>query len=59
IIIPNDTQRAAIFAMMRVLDAIDTEGHSGSLREQMVSFQDREKVVRTADYLELDRRYAV
>ncbi len=57
VIIPSDLQRAAIGAMARTLEAIKEDGHSASLQDQMVSFQDRERIIGTADYLERDRRY--
>jgi 2-methylisocitrate lyase-like PEP mutase family enzyme len=58
VIIPSDLQRAAIWAMRETLSAIRKDGHSGALRERMVSFKDREGVVGTADYLARDRKYA-
>jgi 2-methylisocitrate lyase-like PEP mutase family enzyme len=59
VIIPSDLQRAAIFAMQAALAAIRRDGHSASLADRMVSFADRERIVDTAGYLALDRRYAV
>lgn len=59
VIIPNDLQRAAIGAMMQTLEVIQKDGHSAAMQNQMVSFQDREQVVGTSDYLERGRRYAV
>ncbi|MBE0531855.1 MAG: isocitrate lyase/PEP mutase family protein [Rhodospirillales bacterium] len=59
VIIPSDLQRAAIRAMRETLAMIRRDGHSGALRERMVSFKDREGVVGTADYLARDRKYAV
>lgn len=58
IIIPSDTQRAAIGAMTRTLEAIRQDGHSGSLQEEMVSFRDREVIIGTDAYLEKDKTYA-
>jgi 2-methylisocitrate lyase-like PEP mutase family enzyme len=57
VIIPSDTQRAAIKAMARVLTAIASDGSSASLRDDMVSFKDREALVDTAGYIARDRRY--
>jgi 2-methylisocitrate lyase-like PEP mutase family enzyme len=51
IIIPSDIQRAAITATQRVLSAIRADGDSSSLKNDMVSFKDREEIVRTRDYL--------
>lgn len=53
IIIPSDLQRAAIKACQRVLEAIHRDGDSAACKDDMVSFKDREKIVRTADYLSL------
>jgi 2-methylisocitrate lyase-like PEP mutase family enzyme len=58
VIIPSDTQRAAIKAIQRVLAAISRDGSSASMRGDMVSFKDRETVVDTASYLDRDRLYS-
>jgi 2-methylisocitrate lyase-like PEP mutase family enzyme len=58
VIIPSDTQRAAIKAMQRVLAAIGRDGSSAAMRGDMVSFEEREALIDTAAYLERDRRYA-
>ncbi len=58
VIIPSDMQRAAIRGMQDVLQAIKAEGHSASMAERMVSFKDREAIIGTADWMEIDRRYA-
>jgi 2-methylisocitrate lyase-like PEP mutase family enzyme len=58
VIIPSDTQRAAIKAMQRVLAAIADDGSSASMRPDMVSFKEREAVVDTAAYLDRDKLYA-
>jgi 2-methylisocitrate lyase-like PEP mutase family enzyme len=58
VIIPSDTQRAAIKAMQRVLAAIARDGSSASMRPDMVSFKGREAVVETAAYLDRDKLYA-
>jgi 2-methylisocitrate lyase-like PEP mutase family enzyme len=50
VIIPSDLQRAAIFAMQKTLEAISNHGDSRSVNEQMVSFKDREKLIKTDDY---------
>src|SRR5579871_1513117 len=57
VIIPSDTQRAAIKAMQRVLGAIGSDGSSASMRSDMVSFKEREALIGTDGYLERDRRY--
>jgi 2-methylisocitrate lyase-like PEP mutase family enzyme len=58
VIIPSDTQRAAIKAMQRVLAAIARDGSSAAMRGDMVSFTEREALIDTAGYIERDRRYA-
>lgn len=58
VIIPSDTQRAAIKAMQDTLAVISRDGHSGALQERMVSFNDREEIIGTAAYLERDKRYS-
>ena len=58
VIIPSDTQRAAIKAMQRVLAAIARDGSSAAMRSDMVSFKEREALIDTAGYLERSKRYA-
>jgi 2-methylisocitrate lyase-like PEP mutase family enzyme len=58
VIIPSDTQRAAIKAMQRVLGAIAQDGSSAALRADMVTFKEREAVIGTVDYLDRSKRYA-
>jgi len=58
VIIPSDAQRAAIKAMQRVLAAIGRDGSSASMRDDMVSFKEREVLIGTDGYLELDKKYA-
>jgi 2-methylisocitrate lyase-like PEP mutase family enzyme len=57
VIIPSDTQRAAIKAMQRVLAAIAQDGSSASMRGDMVTFKEREALIGTAAYLERDKQY--
>jgi 2-methylisocitrate lyase-like PEP mutase family enzyme len=58
VIIPSDTQRAAIKATQRVLAAIARDGSSASMRNDMVSFKEREALVNTAGYLDRGKQYA-
>jgi 2-methylisocitrate lyase-like PEP mutase family enzyme len=58
VIIPNDTQRAAIHAMQETLSAIRDDGHSGKLQDRMASFQDREAIIGTQAYMDRDKKYA-
>jgi 2-methylisocitrate lyase-like PEP mutase family enzyme len=58
VIIPSDTQRAAIRAMQRVLASIARDGSAAAMIDDMASFKDREAVVDTASYLARDRRYS-
>ncbi len=57
VIIPSDTQRAAIKAMQRVLAAIARDGSAASMTPDMVSFKERENLIDTAAYLERGKRY--
>lgn len=52
----SDVQRAAIFAMRRLLDTLKTE-RTTEFFDDMVNFQDREAIVNTAHYLQLQERY--
>jgi len=58
VIIPSDTQRAAIKAMQRVLATIAHDGSAAAMRGDMVSFAEREAIVDTASYLVRGREYA-
>ncbi|OCC07823.1 oxaloacetate decarboxylase [Streptomyces sp. PTY087I2] len=51
IIVPSDLQRAAITAVRRTLEAINRDGDSGAVREDLATFTERERIVRTAEYL--------
>ncbi|MFF8962330.1 oxaloacetate decarboxylase [Streptomyces globisporus] len=51
IIVPSDLQRAMITAVRRTLEAINRDGDSGAVREDLASFAERERIVRTAEYL--------
>ena len=57
VIIPSDTQRAAIKAMQRVLGTISRDGSAGAMIDDMASFAERESVVDTAGFLDRDKRY--
>ena len=57
-IYPSQTQRSAIWAMRETLHAMKAAGSSAGVADQMISFAERERVVRTAEWLELDARYA-
>jgi len=57
VIIPSDTQRAAIKAMQRVLTAIARDGSAATMRSEMASFAERESVIDTAGYLARGKAY--
>ena len=57
VIIPSDTQRAAIKAMQRVLAAIARDGSAASMRGDMASFKEREALVDTAAYLDRGKQH--
>jgi 2-methylisocitrate lyase-like PEP mutase family enzyme len=58
VIIPSDTQRAAIKAMQRVLAAIARDGSAASMADDMVTFKEREIIIDTPAFIERDKRYA-
>ncbi len=58
IIIPSDTQRAAIKGMQDTLEAIKRDGHSAAMQERMVTFKGREEVIGTDHYTALDKKYS-
>ncbi len=51
IIIPSDLQRAAITAMREVLSVIKRDGNSGAIAKGMMTFQEREQLVKTTEFL--------
>ncbi|EFV13678.1 isocitrate lyase/PEP mutase family protein [Segniliparus rugosus] len=53
IIIPSDLQRATITACRRTLEAIKRDGDSSALKDEMVSFKEREEIIETKKYLAL------
>ena len=57
VIIPSDLQRAAIAGMQAVLAAIRRDGNSAAERDRMASFTEREGVIGTAGWMDLDRKY--
>ena len=56
-IVPSDLQRAAIRAMQRAAEAIRREGHTLSLKEEMATFDERERVVGLPEIQELQARF--
>ena len=57
VIVPSDLQRAAIRAMQDVLAVMRRDGNSRAVADRMATFDECEAVVRTREYLDLDRRY--
>ena len=57
VIIPSDLQRAVIYAIEKTLGAIKQHGDSGGLKDQLASFNDREKIVGTDDFMKLDAKF--
>lgn len=57
VIIPSDTQRAAIRAMQRTLATIARDGSSAACIPDMATFDEREELVGTPAFLERGRRY--
>ena len=55
VVIPSDLQRSAIYAMQKTLAVIKEQGDSASISDQLVTFNEREKIIGTANYLALGR----
>lgn len=55
VIIPSDLQRAAIKAMQTTLAAIYEDGNSEKVAEHLASFKEREAIVSTEKYLQIDK----
>lgn len=51
VIIPSDLQRAAIKAMQSTLNIIRSDGNSQAIAKQLVTFNEREKIVETDKYI--------
>ncbi len=54
VIIPSDLQRAAIHAMQKTLAEIKQHGDSKNIQSELLSFNDREKIIDTNFYLDLE-----
>lgn len=59
VIVPSDLQRAAMGAMDAVLQVIRRDGNSAAYTGPMPSFQEREEIIGTEDWLERDKKYGV
>ena len=58
VIIPSDTQRAAIKAMQRVLATIARDGSAAAMIGDMASFKEREAIIGTDNFIARDKKYA-
>jgi len=58
-IYPSQAHRSAIWAIGETLKAMKKDGSSAAVAGQMVSFAEREVIVRTSRWNELEQRYAV
>ncbi len=56
-IIPSDLQRAAMRAIEKTLATIMKNGDSSAMADQMATFQEREILVNTEYYLDLDKGF--
>ena len=56
VIIPSDLQRAAIKAMQKTLQIIHRDGDSKAMADEMVSFKDRETIIGTQRWLDIDKK---
>lgn len=59
VIIPSDLQRAAIHAMQKTLNTIREYGNSEKMSKELTSFQDREKIIGTDQWLQLDHQLSI
>ena len=57
VIIPSDLQRAVIYTMGTVLSTIKNNGDSSAIKDQLATFNERETIVGTDDYLQLDAKF--
>lgn len=57
VIVPSDLQRAAIRAMQEVLAVLRRDGNTRAVADRMATFEEREAVVGTREYLAAGRRY--
>jgi carboxyvinyl-carboxyphosphonate phosphorylmutase len=57
VIFPGSLYRAAVPAMLRVLEEIRTRGTSDGMQDRMLSFADRNRITGLADVYELERRF--
>lgn len=57
VIIPSDLQRAIIYTMGTVLSTIKNNGDSSAIKDQLATFNERETIVGTDDYLQLDAKF--
>lgn len=56
VIIPSDLQRACIRAMQKTLEVIHKNGDSKLMADQIATFNEREAIIGTKDYLTLDSK---
>ncbi|MDP3560364.1 MAG: oxaloacetate decarboxylase [Legionellaceae bacterium] len=54
-IVPSDLQRAAIKAMQNTLKELYQSGNSAKIADQLTSFQEREVIVDTKKYFDIDK----
>lgn len=54
VIIPSDLQRAAIHAMQETLAVIQRDGDSKAIADRLATFNEREEIIGTNDYLARD-----
>lgn len=55
VIIPSDLQRAAIHAMQKTLAVIHKDGDSKKIADELTTFNEREKIIGTDQWLTLDK----
>lgn len=55
VIVPSDLQRAAIHAIKKTLKCMLIDGDSSAMSAELTSFNEREEIIGTAEYLKLDK----
>lgn len=58
VLAPGDLQRAAIKAMQATLGVLETDGNTERIESRLVSFDEREQIVNTQQYLRDAKKFA-
>lgn len=58
VIDPSDLQRASIKAMQNTLAVLKKDGNSHAIKDQLVSFREREALIGTEHYMRLSEHFS-